>query len=245
MVGILVVSVLAALSVVVPAFARGGAIQATDPSANSPAGVVYSIPLDSARQDASPHGHGGGSHSGGAGGTGSGSGGSGSGGSGSGVSDSGGSGGSAAATSGSGSTGSGSAGSGSASVGRGSVSAASGAAHGAKGAKLSGAALAGGAGVVAATGSNQPVLVPGGQPGSLVHSSNGFGSSSKIPSLNSPASAGLGSVQSNASSAPLLAMLLAAVMLALGGYVGMRTWRTPRRRSLPDAGARSVPDGNA
>ena len=37
----------------------GPGVQATDPSASSPAGVVYSIPLDSARQDASPHGHGG------------------------------------------------------------------------------------------------------------------------------------------------------------------------------------------
>jgi hypothetical protein len=97
--------------------------------------------------------------------------------------------------------------------------------------------VAGGAGVVAATGSNQPVLVPGGQPGSLVHSANGFGSSSKIPSLNSPASAGLGSVQNNASSAPLLAILLAGVMLVLGGYVGVRTWRSPKRRPASGDGA--------
>ena len=70
--------------------------------------------------------------------------------------------------------------------------------------------------------------MPGGQPGSLIHSSNGFGSSSDVPNLGTPASAGLGAVQSNASSAPLLAILLAAVVLFLGGYVGVRTWRLPR-----------------
>jgi hypothetical protein len=74
------------------------------------------------------------------------------------------------------------------------------------------------------------VLVPGGQPGSLIHSANGFGSSSRIPSLDSPPSAGLGAVQSNASSAPLLAFLLAAVVLSLGGYVGVRAWRSAAAR---------------
>ena len=70
LVGILFVSVLLALALTGTAFAGGGGgsvVQATDPSAGSPAGVVYSIPLDSARQDASPHGHGG-SGAGGSGG---------------------------------------------------------------------------------------------------------------------------------------------------------------------------------
>ena len=61
--------------------------QGTDPNANSPAGVIYSIPLDNARQNASPHnpgagttggGESGGGHSGGGGGGTAGSGGSGS-----------------------------------------------------------------------------------------------------------------------------------------------------------------------
>lgn len=80
------------------------------------------------------------------------------------------------------------------------------------------------------SGGKTPVLVPGGQAGSLVHSSNGFGSSSAVPGLNGPGSAGLGSVQNNASSAPLLAFLLAALVLSLGGYVGIRAWRSALRR---------------
>ena len=169
--GILSLSVLLALALTDTAFAGGGGgvgVQATDPSAGSPAGVVYSIPLDSARQDASPHGHGGSSASGGGGPS------SGSGGGGGGIVGGGGSGGS------------------------------SGGGTGATG----GGGSAGGGGTGGSAGSSSvklakvtPVLVPGGQPGSLVNSSNGFGSSSRIPSLNAPAAAGLGSVQSNASSA--------------------------------------------
>jgi hypothetical protein len=37
-------------------------------------------------------------------------------------------------------------------------------------------------------------------------------------------------VQNNASSAPLLAFLLAALVLGLGGYVGIRAWRSALRR---------------
>ena len=207
--GILSLSVLLALALTDAAFAGGVGgvgVQATDPSAGTPAGVVYSIPLDSARQDASPHGHGG-SGAGGGGGPSSGSGGGGGivGGGGSGGSSGGGTG----ATGGGGSAGGGSAGSGSGSGAGGSA--------GSSSVKLAKVA---------------PVLVPGGQPGSLVNSSNGFGSSSRIPSLNAPAVAGLGSVQSNASSAPLLAILLAALVLALGGYIGIRSWRGPRRAQL-------------
>jgi hypothetical protein len=207
-VGILSLSVLVALALTATAFAGGGSgvgVQATDPSAGTPAGVVYSIPLDSARQDASPHGHGG-SSAGGGGGPSSGSGGGGGivGGGGSGGSSGGGTGG--AAGGGSGSGGGGTGGGAGGSAGSSSVE------------------------IARAT----PVLVPGGQPGSLVNSSNGFGSSSRVPSLNAPAAAGLGSVQSNASSAPLLAILLAALVLALGGYIGVRSWRGPRRAQLAE-----------
>lgn len=159
---------------------------------------MYQIPLDTARQDATPHGNkdkssGGGGPAGGGTGGGSGSGG------GSAGPSSGGSGGSGAGGS-AGSTGSGSAGGSDSSL-------------------------------VSSQGSDTtPVLVPGGQPGSLVHSSNGFGSSAQVPGANSPASAGLGSVQNNASSAPLLAFLLAAVVLMLGGYVGLRAWRNAAAR---------------
>jgi hypothetical protein len=218
-VGILSLSVLLALSLTDTAFAGGGGgvgVQATDPSAGTPAGVVYSIPLDSARQDASPHGHNG-SGAGGGGGSSSGSGGGGGivGGGGSGGSSGGGTG----ATGGGGSAGGGSAGGGSASGG----SAGSGSGSGAGGS-------AGSSSVKLAK--VAPVLIPGGQPGSLVNSANGFGSSPGIPSLNAPAAAGLGSVQSNASSAPVLAILLAALVLVLGGYIGIRSWRGPRRAQL-------------
>jgi hypothetical protein len=184
-------------------------VQATDPSAGSPAGAVYSIPLDSARQDASPHGHGGSSAgtggSSGAGGGGGIIGGGGSGGSGGGTGSAGGGAGSAG---GSGATGSSAGGSGGA-----------------------GATGSGSASLTASKGT--PVLVPGGQPGSLVNSANGFGSSSRVPGVNAPPAAGLGVVQSNASSAPLLAVLLAGLVLVLGGYIGIRSWRGPRRTQLP------------
>lgn len=90
-----------------------------DPSGSSPPGVVYQLPLDSARGDAAPHGHsgangGGGSGGGGSGGGGSGHSGSGSNSSGAGAGGAGGGGGGAggAGGSGSGSAGSGSGGSG-------------------------------------------------------------------------------------------------------------------------------------
>ncbi len=210
--GILSLSVLLALALTATAFAGGGSgvgVQATDPSAGSPAGVVYSIPLDSARQDASPHGHGGSSAGGGGGPTSGSGGGGGIGGGGSGGSSGGGT---------------------SASGGGGSAGGSSGSGGGATGGGAGGSAGSSSVKIAKAT----PVLVPGGQPGSLVNSSNGFGSSSGVPSLNAPAAAGLGSVQSNASSAPLLAILLAALVLALGGYIGIRSWRGPRRAQLPE-----------
>jgi hypothetical protein len=211
LVGILFLSVLWALALTGTAFAGGGGsvVQATDPSAGSPAGVVYSIPLDSARQDASPHGHGGSGGSSGGGG---------------GIVGGGGSGGSGGGSTGGGSTGGGATGGGTAGGGTTGGSTGGGSAGG------SGSGAAGSSSLYAAKGT--PVLVPGGQPGSLVNSANGFGSSSKVPSLNAPAAAGLGAVQSNASSAPLLAVLLAALVLVLGGYIGVRSWRAPRRAQL-------------
>jgi len=192
------ISLLVALSLVVwatPGYANAPAVQATDPSANSPAGVVYSIPLDSARQDASPHGHSGaGNGSTGAGG-GTGGGGTGGGGSGAG-------------------------GSGGSSSGAGGATGSSSGASGGSGA---------GGGSGSSSGKPVPILVPGGQPGSLVHSANGFGSSSRVPGFDAPLSSGFGAVQSNASSAPLLAFLLALLVLSVGGFAGARAWRSQRQ----------------
>jgi hypothetical protein len=186
-----------------PIFAQSGHGQSSDPRATSPAGVEYSIPLDSARQDAAPHGHGGaagfggGSAGGGGGGTGGGGGG--------------------------GSAGGGtSAGGGSSSAGGGATQAGSsgGSGHGSLHAAAS-ARVAGGS----------AVLVPGGQPGSLIHSGNGFGSSSRVPGLNGPTSPGLAAVSDGGSSAPTLALVLAAVVLLVGGFAGIRAARGPRPTS--------------
>jgi hypothetical protein len=88
-----------------------------------------------------------------------------------------------------------------------------------------------GAAAAAASGSSGgvPILVPGGQPGSLIHSSNGFGSSSNVPGLDAPPDAGLGAVQGNAGSAPLLAIVLSIIVLAIGAFAGVRAWHTPSR----------------
>lgn len=208
---------LVALSLVVwvtPGDANAPAVQATDPSANSPAGVIYSIPLDSARQDASPHGHSGaGSGSAGGGGSGAGGGGGGTGGGGSGAG-------------GGGGTGGGGSGAG----GSGSAAGSSRPAGGSTGGSSGGQSDAGGNGGLRSTAvKSVPVLVPGGQPGSLVHSANGFGSSSSVPGLDAPLSSGYGAVQSNASSAPLLAFLLALLVLSVGGFAGARAWRSQRK----------------
>ncbi len=78
------------------------------------------------------------------------------------------------------------------------------------------------------------MLVPGGEPGSLVHSANGFGSSSIIPGLDGSSSPGLAAVQGNASNAPLLAGVLAVVLLTVGGYLGAFAWgRNPGQGSEP------------
>lgn len=171
------------------------ASQATDPNANSPAGAIYSIPLDNARQDGAPHGH-------------SSSSGGGSGGGGGGTSGGGGGTGAPPSSGGTGSGGGGATGGGTGSSGGGSTpSSGSGSGN-----------------------TSNAVLVPGGQPGSLVHSSNGFGSSSSVPGLDAPASAGFRSVQTDASNAPLLAILLAVAVMLVGGFVGARSWQAARAR---------------
>ena len=177
--------------------------QGTDPNANSPAGVIYSIPLDNARQNASPHNPGAGTTGGG----------------GSGGGHSGGAGGGTAGSGGSGSATSQRARGGAAPVG---VSATS-----SSGSAPSGSSGSGGSTPAssrqATTGS--AVLVPGGQPGSLIHSGNGFGSSSLVPGVNAPLAPGFQAVDSNASSAPTLAVVVACVVLALGAITGVGAWR--------------------
>ncbi len=155
-----------------PASAHKIRTQGTDPTANSPAGVVYSIPLDTARNNAAPHtrpsgsnGAIGGSNDGSGGGTGSGSG---------------------------GPSGAGSAGSGS--------------------------------------GKGSSLLVSGGQPGSLIHSNNGYGSSSLIPGVTGPLPAGFRSIDGPGSSAPTLAILISVLVLALGALAGAGAWRAVRTR---------------
>jgi hypothetical protein len=228
-----------------PVGAIAASPQATDPSADSPAGVTYAIPLDSARQDAAPHAHvapsggsGGGSSGSGGGLTGGGSGGSGGGvaGGGSGGSGGGGSGSSGGGVAGGGSGGSGG-GSASGSAGGSGSGSGGGSASGSAGSNGSSASLSGrGAG-----GSTAAVLIPGGQPGSLVHSANGFGSSSLVPGLSAPASAGFGAVQSDASSAPVLAFILALIVLSVGGFCGSRAWRAQRRTKAAASGAPEDP----
>jgi hypothetical protein len=203
-----------------PGIANTQATQATDPSAASPAGVVYSIPLDTARQDAAPHhptSAGAGGAGGSTGGTGGSTGSTGATGGGTGAT-----GGGTGATGGGtgGSTGAGSSGGSGASA---TISSAS------SGSRSERTPLAGSA-------TRPPVLVAGGQPGSLIHSANGFGSSSSVPGLNEPTSAGLAAVQGNAGSAPLLASLLSLILLAVGGFIGARAWRAPRRNRAADVG---------
>jgi len=174
-----------------PVLGKPRPTQPTDPNAASPAGVVYSIPLDTARQDGSPHQVAGGP-------TGSGGGPSGGGGGG-------------GTLGGGGGTGGGTGGSGGGAGGGGRAAA-----------SASGSASRAAGGVL---------LVPGGQPGSLVHSANGYGSSSAVPGVNAPLPAGLRAVQGSSSSAPVFAVLLAAVMLVFGAYAGARSWRTRARSS--------------
>jgi hypothetical protein len=49
-----------------------------------------------------------------------------------------------------------------------------------------------------------------------------------VPGVNAPASPGIGAVQGSGSSAPLVAFVLALVLLSVGGLVGARAWRAQR-----------------
>lgn len=181
-----------------PALAKAPPIY-SDPQANSPAGTIYAIPLDAARQDAAPHGHAGSGaagagHARSAAGRVGGSGASGGGGSGSGDGVGGGTG-----------------------VGDGATGTAPRSSSG------------------SSTGRNRAAtpatLIPGGQPGSLVHSSNGFGSSSAVPGLNAPAGAGYKAIAVSPSDAPVLAIVLSVVVILLGAFTGSRAWRVARAGS--------------
>jgi hypothetical protein len=203
------------------AMAEAQTNQRTDPQAESPAGVIYQIPLDSARRNAAPvlpsgRRDGGGSSGpgtgGGAGGSGGGAGGSGGGAGGSG----GGAGGSGGGAGGqAGSSGAGGGGSASGSGAGGSSGSAGG--HGAtNGAVQSASASAGGG-------------TP--QDPSSIHSENGFGSSSQVPGI-SPAAlrtgAGVPATQTAGSTLPTYLLIALVVLAAVS--MGVLATRSPRRR---------------
>jgi hypothetical protein len=195
------------------AMAEAQAAQRTDPKAESPAGVIYQIPLDSARRDAAPvlptgkrDDGAGAPASGGSGGPGSGSaGGPGNGGAGNG---------SGNQAGGAGANGSGSAGSSSGGTGG----------HGGGGATLSASAAEGGG-------------TP--QNPSSIHSENGFGSSSQVPGL-SPAAlrtgAGVAAAQTAGSTIPTYLLIVLIALAAVG--MGMLATRGSRGRGKgrPPAG---------
>jgi hypothetical protein len=199
--------------------ASPAASQATDPNANTPAGVLYAIPLDSARADAAPRSH---AHAGTSG-----------------------LGGSNGATPGGGSDSAGSGGSGSAAGGDGTSSGAASAGHSAGGTVQAHGEAAGGSPASPSSSSSssartssssagksgEPILVPGGTPGSLVHSANGFGSSSQVPGYNAPTSQGFGALQSGSGSGPLLAIVLSVLTLLVGMFFGAQAWRLHLRGS--------------
>ena len=155
-VGIWVLFVMSLVASSTPALASAPSPQATDPNANSPAGVMDAIPLESARQDAAPRAH-------------------------------------------------------------------------------NGHRLGGGVDSIGSapgvTGVRVPLLVPGGQPGSLSHSVNGFGASPSVPGLDAPPGPGLGAVEGEADSAPLLSILLAAIVIAIGLASGIGARRASGRSS--------------
>jgi hypothetical protein len=199
-----------------PAMAGVQVVQRTDPSAESPAGVIYQIPLDSARRDAAPvlptgRRDGGTGHSAtSTGGPGAGAGGSGAGGAG-----------------GSGdSTGAGGAGQG----GSGPAGSSGGAsAHGA------GTGLRASAGSEAAGGNGGTAQDP-----SSIHSENGFGSSSQVPGVSEAAlrtGAGVASAQTAGSIMPTY-LLIALVATAAIGMGLLATRHSHRHRGArPPAGS--------
>jgi len=184
------------------------ASQATDPNANTPAGVLYAIPLDSARADAQPRLR---THAvaGAVGGTGP------SGGAGAGNTTPPSSG--APAQSGGG------------------VLHTQGRSVGPSSGGVSNAGRVAPAAAADTAASGEPILVPGGTPGSLVHSSNGFGSSSEVPGYDAPISQGFGALRSGSGSGPLLAIVLSVLTLLAGVFFGAQAWR-PRNRGSTGAG---------
>lgn len=84
-------------------------------------------------------------------------------------------------------------------------------------------------GVKAAT---SAILIPGGQPGSLIHSGNGFGSSSLIPGVTGPLPLGLvAAAQGTPGGGPPLAVVVALAVLLVGLFAGARAWRSGRHES--------------
>ncbi len=172
------------------AMAEARAVQRTDPKAESPAGVIYQIPLDSARRDAAPVLPTGKREDG----TGGGAGGSGGG--------SGGQAGSPGASGGGGANGSG----GGASGGAGGSSAGTGGQRGGNGAALSASGSA-------SEGGGTP------QDPSSIHSENGFGSSSQVPGVSQAAlrtGAGVAAAQAAGSTLPTYLLIVLIALAAIG-----------------------------
>jgi hypothetical protein len=197
------------------AMAEAQAVQRTDPKAESPAGVIYQIPLDSARRDAAPvlptgkRDDGAGSAGGGAGGSGGGSGGQ-------------------AGSPGAGGGG-GSVGSGGGSVSSGGSSVGSGGAGGSSGGM--GGRGGGNSAVLSASASASE---GGGTPQdpSSIHSENGFGSSSQVPGVSQAAlrtGAGVAAAQAAGSTLPIYLLILLIALAAIG--MGILATRDSRRRS--------------
>ena len=196
-------------------------IQRTDPSAESPAGVIYQIPLDSARRDAAPvlpsgRRDGGAGHSAtGAAGPGAGAGDAGSGG---------------AGGARGGSTGGVGAGLG------GSVSAGS-TAGASRGSAGTGAGLRASSGSETAGGNGGTSQDP-----SSIHSENGFGSSSQVPGLSQAAlrtGAGVTSTQTAGSIMPTYLLIALIAAAAIG--MGLLATRRPRGHDDPRSSAGSPP----
>ncbi len=189
------------------AMAEAQTNQRTDPQAESPAGVIYQIPLDSARRNAAPVLPSGRRDGGGSSGPGTGGG---AGGSGGGASGSGGGAGGQAGPSGA-------SGGGSASGGGAGGSSGSTGGHGATNSAAQSAAASAGGGTP--------------QDPSSIHSENGFGSSSQVPGI-SPAAlrtgAGVPATQTAGSTLPTYLLIALVVLAAVG--MGVLATRSPRRR---------------
>jgi hypothetical protein len=64
---------------------------------------------------------------------------------------------------------------------------------------------------------------------------NGFASSTHVPGLNGSSSPGVEAQDTGGSSAPLMAIILAVVVLTAGGFIGARAMRR-RRPQISDQG---------